>query len=283
MRPIRNARQITRPGHALPSRGAALRSLAMAAIVALLTTGCNLLPEVKDETSGWSAERFYSSAHDEMLSGNYTRAVRLFETLEARYPYGRHAQQALLESAYANYRASETALAVAAADRFIRTYPQHGSVDYAYYIKGLVHFREDQGLLGYLYETDLSERDPKAMKEAFLAFKELVQKFPESRYAEDAQYRLRYLSNALGMSEVHVARYYYNRGAYIAAANRAQTSLLAYPAVPANEDALDVLVRSYEKLGLAQLADDSRRILEKTYPQSKYLVEAPSRPWWRFW
>lgn len=257
--------------------------VAAVTFAALVVTGCNLLPEVKDETSSWSAERFYTTAHDELLSGNYTRAIKLFETLEARYPYGRHAQQAVLEGAYANYRAGETTNAVAAADRFIRTYPNHPSVDYAYYLKGLVHFREDQGLLGYLYETDLSERDPKAMKESFVAFKELAQKFPESRYAEDAQTRMRYLSNALGMYEVHVARYYYNRGAFLAAANRAQASLLSYPAVPANEDALDVLVKSYQKLGLAQLADDSRRILEKTYPQSKYLAAAPAKPWWRFW
>ena len=253
------------------------------ALAAVVMTGCNLLPEVKDETSGWSAERFYSTAHDELMSGNYTRAIKLYETLEARYPYGRHAQQAVLEGAYANYRQGETTSAVAAADRFIRTYPSHPSVDYAYYLKGLVHFREDQGLLGYLYEADLSERDPKAMKESFVAFKELAQKFPESRYTEDAQTRMRYLSNALGMHEVHVARYYYNRGAFLAAANRAQASLLAYPAVPANEAALDVLVKSYDRLGLPQLADDSRRILEKTYPQSRYLSAAAPKPWWRFW
>ncbi len=266
---------------AMRSGLARLFAIALAAFVA---AGCNLLPEVKDETSGWSAERFYSTAHDELVSGNYTRAIKLFETLEARYPYGRHAQQALLEGAYANYRAGETTNAVAAADRFIRTYPNHPSVDYAYYLKGLVHFREDQGLLGYLYEADLSERDPKSMKEAFVAFKELAQKFPESRYAEDSQTRMRYLSNALGMHEVHVARYYYNRGAFLAAANRAQASLLAYPAVPANEDALDVLVRSYEQLGLPQHADDSRRILVKTYPQSKYgAAAAAAKPWWRFW
>jgi len=257
--------------------------VAALALAGCLAAGCNLLPEVKDETANWTAERFYSTAHDELMSGNYTRAIRLFETLEARYPYGRHAQQAVLEGAYANYRAGETANAVAAADRFIRTYPNHVSVDYAYYLKGLVHFREDQGLLGYLYETDLSERDPKAMKEAFIAFKELAQKFPESRYSEDALVRMRYLSNALGMYEVHVARYYFNRGAFLAAANRAQAALIAYPSVPANEDALDVLVRSYQQLGLTQLADDSRRILEKTYPQSQYLVAAESKPWWRFW
>jgi outer membrane protein assembly factor BamD len=263
-------------------RGALARVAAM--LFAVMLAGCNLLPEVKDETAGWSAERLYAAAHDEMMSGNYTRAIKLFETLEARFPYGRFAQQAMLESAYSNYRAQETAAAVAAAERFIRTYPNHQNVDYAYYLKGLVHFREDQGLLGYFYELDLSERDPKAMKESFNAFKELVEKFPDSRYAEDGRQRMRYLSNALGMYEVHVARYYFNRGAYLAAANRAQAALLAYPRTPSNEDALDVLVRAYDKLGLEQLAEDSRRILKSTYPESRYLVAGVAeKPWWKFW
>lgn len=260
----------------------ALTRFAVLAFAALLA-GCNLLPEVKDETAGWSAERLYAAANDEMKSGNYTRAIKLYETLEARFPYGRYAQQAMLEGAYSSHRAGETAAAVAGADRFIRTYPNHPNVDYAYYLKGLVHFREDQGLLGYVYEADLSERDPKAMKESFNAFRELAQKFPDSRYAEDAQQRMRYLSNALGLSEVHVARYYYNRGAFLAAANRAQSALVNYPRTPSNEDALDVLVRAYEKLGLQSLADDSRRILQATYPQSKYLVAGAAKPWWKFW
>ena len=239
---------------------------------------------MKDDTAGWSAERLYAAAHDEMMAGNYTRAIKLFETLEARFPYGRYAQQAMLEGAYSNYRAGETAAAVAAADRFIRTYPNHPNVDYAYYLKGLVHFREDQGLIGYVYELDLSERDPKAMKESFNAFKELAQKFPDSRYFEDAQQRMRYLTNALGTYEVHVARYYYNRGAYLAAANRAQAALTNYPRTPSNEDALAVLVRSYEKLGLEQLAEDSRRVLKSTYPESRYLVPvSTAKPWWKFW
>jgi outer membrane protein assembly factor BamD len=249
----------------------------------LLLAGCNLLPEQKDETAGWSAERLYKSANDEMKSGNYTRAVKLFETLEARFPYGRYAQQAILEGAYSSYRAGETAAAIAAADRFIRTYPNHPNVDYAYYLKGLVHFREDQGLLGYVYETDLSERDPKAMKESFNAFKELAQKFPDGRYAEDARARMRYLSNALGMYEVHVARYYYNRGAYVAAVNRAQAALVNYPRTPSNEAALDILVRGYEKLEMPKLAEDSRRVLQATYPQSAYLSPAPAKPWWKLW
>jgi outer membrane protein assembly factor BamD len=262
---------------------AAFARWAVLVAIALAGAACGLLPEVKDETSGWSAERFYSTAHDELMSGNYTRAVKLFEQLESRYPYGRHAQQAILEGAYANYRAQETAAAVAAADRFIRTYPNHPNVDYAYYLKGLVHFREDQGLLGHLYELDLSERDPKAMKESFNAFKELAQKFPDSRYAEDAHARMRYLSNALGMYEVHVARYYFNRGAFVAAANRAQASLVSYPRTPSNEDALDVLVKSYEKMGIEKLAEDSRRILQSTYPNSRYLAGGEAKPWWKFW
>jgi outer membrane protein assembly factor BamD len=269
--------------YAFPSWSAVRVRTAGLALAFAVLAGCGLLPEVKDETSGWSAERLYAAAHDEMMSGNYSRSIKLFETLEARYPYGRYAQQAILESSYASYRIGETANSVSSADRFIRTYPNHPNVDYAYYLKGLVHFREDQGLIGYVYETDLSERDPKAMRESFNAFKELAQKFPESRYAEDAQYRMRYLANALGLYEVHVARYYYNRGAYIAAANRAQASLLNYPKVPSNEEALDVLVRSYEKLGLEKLAEDSRRVLQATYPQSRFLASAAAKPWWKFW
>jgi len=268
------------PRNAFASR---IARATLALVMLLVAGGCGLLPEVRDETAGWTAERLYSQAHDSLLEGNYTRAAKLFETIEARYPYGRYAQQAILEGAYANYRANETALAVAACDRFIRTYPNHPSVDYAYYLKGLVHFREDQGLLGYVYELDLSEREPKAMRESFAAFKELVAKFPESRYAQDSVDRMRYLTNSLALYEVKVARYYYNRGAYVAAVNRAQGALLSYPRTPANEDALDLLVRGYDKLGMVQLRDDSRKILQQTFPESVYIAGPPPKPWWKLW
>jgi outer membrane protein assembly factor BamD len=268
----------------LPCTGrAGVFGVVAALLLALMLGGCNLLPEVRDEMATWSAERIYREAHDALVQGNYIRAVKLFETLESRYPYGRYAQQAILESAYANYRAGETASAVAACDRFIRTYPNHPNVDYAYYLKGLVHFREDQGLLGYIYELDLSEREPKAMRESFAAFKELVTKFPDSRYTQDSLDRMRYLTNSLALYEVKVARYYYNRGAYIAAVNRAQTALVTYPRTPANEDALEVLVKSYDKLGLTQLRDDSDRILRQTFPNSPYVTGITDKPWWKFW
>src|SRR5258706_1659772 len=189
-----------------------------AVVVIAFATGmaaCDLLPEVKDDTAGWSAERLYQEAHEMLATANYTRAVKLFDTLEGRYPYGRYAQQAILEGAYANYRAGESAAAVAACDRFIRTYPNHPTVDYAYYLKGIVNFREDQGLFGYIVEQDLSERDPKATKESFGAFKELVSLFPDSKYAADSIVRMRYLTNALSSYEVHVASYYYRRGPYL--------------------------------------------------------------------
>jgi len=251
-------------------------------VTGILLTSCNLLPEVKDETANWTAEKLYDEAHSNMVSGNYTRAVKLFDTLEGRFPYGRHAQQAILEGAYSNYRLGETAAAVAACDRFIRTYPNNANVDYAYYLKGLVNFREDQGLFGYVVEQDLSERDPKLSRESYNAFKDLVTRFPDSRYAEDSTQRMRYLVNALAMYEVHVANYYYNRGAYLAAANRAQGALVNYPQTPANEDALILLIYSYDKLGLPQLRDDAKRVLQNTYPNGKYFVPGPP-PWWQFW
>jgi outer membrane protein assembly factor BamD len=254
----------------------------VAIVFVLSATACGLLPEVKDDTAGWSAERLYQEAHEMLATGNYTRAVKLFETLEGRYPYGRYAQQAILEGAYANYRANETAAAIAACDRFIRTYPNHPNVDYAYYLKGVVNFREDQGLFGYVVEQDLSERDPKLTRESFGAFKELVARFPESKYAADSIERMRYLTNALSSYEVHVADYYYRRGAYVAAANRAQASLLNFPRTPANEDALILMARSYDKLGLPQLRDDAQRVLKDTFPNGKYFT-AEVKPWWNFW
>src|SRR6266567_234447 len=269
-------------GVATMSRMSLLRVRIVVAIAfATGLAACDLLPEVKDETATWTAEHLYQEAHTMLTTGNYTRAIKLFDTLEGRFPYGRYAQQAILEGAYANYRAGETAAAVSACDRFIRTYPNHPNVDYAYYLKGLVNFREDQGLFGYIVEQDLSERDPKMTKESFGAFKELVTLFPNSKYAPDSIERMRYLTNALAGYEVHVARYYYNRGAYVAAANRAQATLTNYPKTPANEDALIVLVNSYDKLQMPQLRDDAQRVLKESFPNRDSALR--TRPWWQFW
>ena len=254
-------------------------------MAALGLAGCGLLPEEQDETLGWSANKLYSEARGSMSDGAYDKAVKYFEKLEARYPFGRYAQQAQLEVAYAHFKQGETASAISACDRFIRLHPNHPNVDYAYYLKGLVNFNEDLGLLGILGNQDLTERDPKAARESFDTFKELVTRFPESRYASDSRARMQYLVNSLAAHEVHVSRYYYNRGAYVAAINRAQTAVTNFPQAPANEEALFLLVKSYDALGMTQLRDDADRVMRTNFPSSVYFSGGPEsdKPWWQLW
>ncbi len=260
-----------------------LRSLAV--ILALLLGGCGLLPDVADETAGWSADKLYTQAKEAMGDGAYDKAIKYFEKLEARYPYGRYAQQAQLEVAYAYYKQAEHASAIAACDRFIKLHPNHPNVDYAYYLKGLVNFNEDLGLLGHVSMQDLTERDPKAARESFDAFKELVTRFPDSKYTPDATARMNYLVNALASHDVHVARYYLRRGAYVAAANRAQKAVSTYPGAPANEEALFVMIKAYDALAMNDLRDDAERVMRKNFPKSEYYVRGVNRsePWWKLW
>ena len=248
-----------------------------------LVSGCSMLPEVKDETGNWSVERIFQTGREAVQEGNYIRAIKMFETLESRYPYGPYAQQAVLQLAYANYKSGEMTAAVSAADRFIKQYPNHANVDYAYYVKGLANFNEDFGFLTFLANQDLSERDPKTLRESFNAFRDLVAKFPDSRYTADSSARMKFLVNALASGEVHVARYYYNRGAYIASAGRAQSTVLTYPTAPVIEEALWLMVSAYDKLKLPELRDDARRVLEKNFPKSRYLTGELSSSWWKFW
>ncbi|MES1999553.1 MAG: outer membrane protein assembly factor BamD [Pseudomonadota bacterium] len=254
-------------------------------LLVVLLSGCSSLSGSVDETKDWSAQKLYSEAKDQLNTGGYEKAIKYFETLEARYPYGRYAQQAQLEVAYAYYKDNEPVSAIAAADRFIKLHPNHPSVDYAYYLKGLANFTEDQGLLARLGDQDMSERDPKAATESFDAFRELTTRFPDSKYTPDALARMKYLVDALAEHEVHVARYYYKRGAYVAAANRAQYAVTTYPNAPAVEQALAVLVKSYDAMGINDLRDDALRVLQKNFPKSKYVDGNfdKSKPWWRFW
>lgn len=262
-----------------------LRSVAL--LGALLLAGCGTFKfgEEIDETRDWSVSKLYSEARGELMERNYGEAIKLYEKLEARYPYGRYAQQAQLETAYAHFKEGEPELAIAAAERFIKLHPNHPNVDYAYYLKGLANFNDDLGLMHVISQQDLTERDPKAAREAFEAFKDLVERFPKSRYAEDAQARMNYLVNALASHEVHVARYYLRRGAYIAAANRAQAALLTYPRAPANEEGLLIMVQAYDAMGLTELRDDAERVMKKNFPDSRYLNGGVQRdkPWWVIW
>jgi outer membrane protein assembly factor BamD len=240
---------------------------------------------IDEETAGWSAQRLYGEAKDAMSNKDWPRAVKYLEKLEARYPYGRFAQQAQLEIAYAHWKDGERASAIAAADRFIKMYPNHASIDYAWYLKGLINFNEQFGMLSNITSPDMSDRDPKAARESFAAFKEVVTRFPDSRYAADSAARMRYLVNALASHEVHVARYYIRRGAYLAAANRAQFAIKHYAQAPSVEEAVFVLVLAYDKLGMKDLRDAADRVMRTNFPDSRYLKGTTGKdvPWWRLW
>ena len=239
-----------------------------------------------DRTAGMSPNRIYAEAKDEMSSGAYDKAVTLLEKLEGRAAGTPLAQQAQLDKAYARYKANEPAEAMATLERFMKLHPASPALDYALYLKGIINFNDDLGLFSFVTRQDLAERDQKASKESFEAFKELATRFPESRYTPDARLRMSYIINSLAQYEVHVARYYFNRGAYLAAVNRAQLALSEYRAVPALEEALFIVYRSYDALGLADLRDDAKRVMEKSYPQSDYLTKgfkSSADPWWKLW
>ena len=246
--------------------------------------GCSSKPI--DPTGTWSPNKIYLEAKGESNSGAYDKAVSLFEKLEGRAAGTPLAQQAQLEKAHAQYKGGEQAQATATLNRFIKLHPSSPALDYALYLKGLVNFNDNLGLFGNFTRQDLAERDQKAAKESFESFKELVTRFPDSRYTPDARLRMGYTVNSLAQSEVHVARYYYSRGAYVAAINRAHTAIADYRDVPALEEAAYIVYKSYAALGMTQLRDDTKRVIEKTYPRSEYLTKGFKKadsPWYKLW
>ncbi len=234
-------------------------------------SACSLLPEQIDKTKDWSASRLYSEAKSASADGNYQTAIDYLEKLQARYPFGRYAQQAQLDLIFINYRDGEPEAALAAADRFIRSNPRHPAVDYAYYMKGLINFARDNSLAIKLMPPDPSKTDPKQAQQAFNDFSELVRKFPDSRYSTDARQRMVFLRNALAAYETQVAGYYLRRKVFVGAANRAKYVLEHYDKTPALQDALVIMSEAYLRMGMKDLAQDSIRVLQTSYPNSSYL------------
>jgi outer membrane protein assembly factor BamD len=257
--------------------------LAMAALV-LALAACSSKPV--DKTENWSPNKLYSEARDELASGAFDKAIPLFEKLEGRAAGTPLAQQAQLEKAYAQFKAGEIPQAVATLERFEKLHPASPAMDYALYLKGLLNFNDNLGLFGGLARQDLSERDQKAAKESFESFKDLAVRFPDSKYTPDARLRMTYIVNSLAQYEVHVARYYFQRGAFVAAINRAQVAVTDYQNVPAQEEALFILMQSYNSLGMTQLRDDTKRVMEKSYPKSEFLTQgfkSAGSAWWKIW
>ena len=269
-----------------------LRAISLAFFLAasatiLLLSGCAGSDGQKDDTDIWSETKLYSEATDKLNDADFAKCGKYFDKLEARFPFGPYSQQAQINAAYCYWKAQEQAQALVAIDRFLKLHQGSPSLDYAYYLKGLITFNDDLGWLGKFTGQDLSERDPKASKEAFESFKVVVERFPDSKYAPDSLDRMRYIVNSLAESDVMIARFYYQRGAYLASANRAQLVIRDYDRAPAVEEALYLLVKSYEKLEMPDLSSDALRVLQLNFPDSQMLVTGQrvkkQRQWWQIW
>ncbi|MGB3277131.1 MAG: outer membrane protein assembly factor BamD [Castellaniella sp.] len=244
--------------------------LILACLCMALAAGCSSTKGNVDPTAGWSAERLYSQARADISSGSWSEARKNLEALEARYPFGIYAQQSLIDQAYVNWKDEEPEQAKAAIDRFMQQYPNHPGTDYMLYLKGMITFTPPSAVLSSFTRQDPSERDPKGLRESYEAFNELIKRYPDSRYTPDARKRAAWLVNTIAENEVHIAQYYYERGAYVAAANRAQTVVTDFEGVPVAEKALYLMMLSYDKLNLPDLRDDAKRVLDHNFPDSKY-------------
>ncbi len=260
-------------------------STCVSAFFVLTLVGC-ASTTIDDKTANWSPNKIYAEAKSEANDGAYDKAIPLYEKLEGRAAGTPLAQQAQLDKAYAQFKNGDQAQAIATIDRFLKLHPASPALDYALYLKGTVNFSDNLGFFGSYTKQDLSERDQKAAKESFDAYKELVAKYPESKYSSDAKQRMTYIVNSLALYEVHVAKYYFSRGAYVAAINRAQLAISDYRDVPALEEAMYIIYKSYEALDIPQLRDDAKRIMETSFPKSEFLLsgnKSAARSWWKFW
>ncbi len=267
-------------------------SAALLLVLGLTFAGCSSKPQQPPGAPGRASglpegvERLYADAKSDMASGAWDSAVKTLERVEGRAAGTLLAQQAQLDLAYVYWRSGERAQALATVERFIKLNPSSPALDYALYLRGVINFNDDIGVMGSLAGQDLSERDPRASRDSYLAFKQLVDQFPDSAYAEDARVRMDYIVNTLAEYELHVARYYFRRGAYVAAVNRAQQVVVEFQGTPATEEALHIIVQGYDQLGLQTLRDDANRIFQKNFPESTFPSQGLRRPgkaWWHFW
>ena len=256
-----------------------------ALLLALGLAGCGLFADKIDPRKDWTAADYYKAAKEEFDNRNWDASIKIYEALESKFPFGRFAQQAQMEVAYAHYKQGDTAQALSAIDKFLKLHPNHPNLDYALYLKALVNFKEDLGPFARIITQDLADRDPKAARESFEGFKDLVTRFPDSRYSSDARQRMSYLVEALARHEIHVARYYLSRGAFLAAANRAQDAITRFPNSPIHREALDVIVEAYDRMGMTELRDDARKVLAKNFPADRMARDGQNRTksWWKFW
>ena len=252
-------------------------------LVALMSMGgCRKDRDMEEERS---ADELYERGKKSLDSGSWDTAIAAYKALQTRYPFGRYTEQSMLDLSYCYFKRGVREEALSTLDRFIRTYPAHPNVDYAYYLKGLVNYEQNVGFLEKLMPERVRDRDQTTMQDAFLDFSELIRRFPDSRYVPDARQRMVFLRNSLAAYELIVADYYLSRRAYIAAANRARYALEVYPKTPLTPEALIVMHKAYTELELPELADSSMAVLELNFPDNYYVQGRKKKRSWadRLW
>jgi outer membrane protein assembly factor BamD len=264
-----------------------LSGFARGGLIALITaflalSGCSSSRERALQRQG--PEVLYRQAKSALRSYDFNTSIKIYEALTARFPFTNEARQSRLDLIYAYYRAGESESAIDAAETFVRENPTHPRVDYAWYVKGLVDFERTPNILERVFRVDLTERPPTTARKSFAAFKTVVEQYPKSDYAHDARKRMIFLRNRLADYEVHVASYYLRRGAYVAAAQRAKGAIEQYDGAPGIKDAVAVLIESYDRLGLEELAQQSRTVYAANFQDDVRQAQADvQKSWWQFW
>jgi outer membrane protein assembly factor BamD len=249
-------------------------------LVLLAVCGCSHQKAQQKQTP----EQLFKTAKKDLANNNFNGAIKAYESLTARFPFTDEARQARIDLIYAYYRAGEGESATDAADAFIRENPTHPRVDYAYYVKGLVDFERTPNAIERIFRADMTQRPPSNARKSFASFKIVVEQYPKSEYAHDALQRMVYLRDRLASYEVHVARYYLKRGAYVAAAQRAKGAVEQYDGAPATREALAIMIECYDKLGLQPLAAQARQVYELNFSADVRQSEAVAkRAWWKLW
>ena len=265
----------------------AIRRKALLSVLALITLaalgGCKTFRHKEDPMA--SPEVAYERASKLLNEGSYQAAIKTYEQLTARFPFSDPARQSRLDLIYAYYRQGDKESAVDAADSFIRENPTHPRIDYAYYMKGLVYFERSRNFLERWFDVDLAKRPPQDARKSFDAFSRVVQLYPNSDYAAESRQRMLHIRNRLAEYEIHVARYYIKRGAYVAALARARYEIENYDGAPITREALEISAECYRRIGMNDLADDARKLLEANFPgdTGKNAGHSQSKHWWRFW
>jgi outer membrane protein assembly factor BamD len=266
------------PRSARPSATARLVLLAL--VVAFAGTGCGKIFKKKEAPENQPVEVMYEEGHKAMASNNWDRGVLNFRRLIAQYPYGPYTEQALMESAYAEYKAGKLDDAVTTVDRFIRTYPTHRNIPYMYYLRGLANSNRDTVFLQRVWRLEASRRDLATPMQGYNDFARVAENYPNSRYAADARQRMILLRDQFALHELDTAIYYLRREAWVSAASRARYLLETYPQSSYQYDAVAVLAEAYTHLGNKTLADDAKRVLELNDPQHPWLAgKFPDYPW----